>query len=143
MWLLSQYVGAAGDHQAAARWLGRVTIPTDPAKLSLVDAMIGLDTIPSLITAGKFAEAIDAALRYCHADLMFRESKFKNREEMESGVNAADSWNGLQVQQRQAIESGAAALAVLPTAFWVGRRMVESKEEGIRLGQRLPLPVGR
>lgn len=137
MWLLSQYAGAAGDHQAAARWLGRVSTPTDSAKLSLVDAMIGLDTIPSLINAGKFAEAIDAALRYCHADLLFSESKFKNREEMESGVNAADSWNGLQVQQRQAIESGAAALAVLPAAFSVGRRMVESKEEGIKLGRVL------
>jgi hypothetical protein len=137
MWLLSQYAAAAGDDQAAARWLGRVSTPTDPTRLSLVDALIGLDTIPSLITAGKYAEAIDATLRYCHADLLFRESKLKSQEAKESGINAADSWNGLQVQQRQAIESGAAALAVLSAAFWVGRRMVESIEEGIRLGRSL------
>ena len=137
MWLLSQYAAAAGNDVAAARWLDRVSSPTDPTRLSLVDAMIGLDTIPSLVTAGKYAEAIDAALRYCHADLLFSQSKIQSPEAMESGVDVAESWNGLRSQQRETIEKGAAVLAVLPAACWAGRRMVESMADGIALGRSL------
>jgi hypothetical protein len=128
------YFRASG---VAAKWLGRAASPTDPTRLSLVDAMIGLDTIPSLVTAGKYAEAIDAALRYCHADLLFRRSKIHSPEAMESGVDTAESWNSLQAQQREAIERGAAALAALPAAFWAGRRMVESMADGIALGRSI------
>lgn len=137
MWLLSQYAASAGDELAAARWLGRASTPTDPTRLSLVDAMIGLDTIPSLVTVGKHAEAVDAALRYCHADLLFRLSKTPSAEVMENGVDVAESWTDLQAQQRETIERGAAVLAVLPAACWAGRRMGENMADGIALGRSL------
>jgi hypothetical protein len=137
MWMLSQYAAAAGDDQAAGRWLGRVSSLTDQTRLRLVEAMIGLDMIPALVTSGKFAEAADAALRYYHADHLFTQSQIRNREEMERGVDIAASWNGLSVAQREMIERRAATLAVLSAACWVGRLMLENPAQGIAQGRLL------
>src|SRR5207245_7775304 len=97
---------------------------------------IGHDMIPGLITSGKYADAIDAGLRYCHANHLFT-PQIQNREAMERGVDLAASWNGLPVAQREMIERRAALLAVLPAACWVGRRTLESEEEGIAQGRLL------
>jgi hypothetical protein len=137
MWMLSQYAAATGNDQAAAMWLARVSSLTDPTRLRLVEAMIGHDMIPGLITAGKYSEAIDAALWYCHANHLFTQSQIRNQDEMERGVDLAASWNGLQTAERELIERRAALLAVLPAAFWIGRLMLESQSQGIARGRSL------
>ena len=71
MWLLYQYAEAAGDSRSAAYWLGQVSTHTDPAVLRWVEASAGRDSIPHLVTACRFSDAIDAALRYCHAVIVF------------------------------------------------------------------------
>jgi len=93
MWMLSQYAAAAGHDLTAAKWLARVSSLTDPTRLRLVEAMIGRDMIPGLITAGKYSEAVDAALRYGHATHLFTRSQIRNQDEMERGVDLAESWN--------------------------------------------------
>jgi hypothetical protein len=136
MWMLSQFAAAAGDDQAAAQWLDRASSQADPTRLRLVESMIGRDMIPGLITSGKYAEAIDAGLRYCHAEHLVT-ARTQNQESLERGVDLRASWAGLSVPQREMIERRAAPLAVLPAACWVGRRMLESQEEGIAQGRLL------
>jgi hypothetical protein len=137
MWMLSQYAAAVGNDQAAAMWLARVSSLTDPTRLRLVEAMIGHDMIPGLIAAGKYSEAIDAALRYCHANHLFTRSQVRNQDEMERGVDLAASWNGLQTAEREMVERRAALLAVVPAMFWVGNLMLESPTQGIAQGRTL------
>jgi hypothetical protein len=137
MWMLSQFAGAAGDDQAAAMWLGRVSSLTDPTRLRPVEAMIGHDMIPSLVTSAKFAEAADAALRYCHANHLLSQSRIQNQDEMEHGVDIAASWNALPAAEREMIERRAALLAVLPAACWVFRQMLENQALGIAQGRSL------
>ncbi len=137
MWMLSQYAATAGNDQAAARWLGRVSSLTDPTRLRLVEAMIGHDMIPGLIISGKYAEAADAALRFCHANHLFTQAQIQNQDEMERGVDIAASWNGLPATQREMIERRAALLAVVPAACWIGMQMLQNQEQGIAHGRSL------
>jgi hypothetical protein len=136
MWMLSEYATASDDDQIASQWLGCVSSLTDPTQLRLVDSVISRDMIPLLISSNKYSEAIDAAVRSCHAAHAFGPN-VPIHEAMEQAVDLAASWNEIPVAQRELIEQRAALLAVVPAACWVGRRMLEIEEEGIAQGRLL------
>jgi hypothetical protein len=137
MWMLSQYATAAGNDQAAVVWLGRVSSQTDPTRLRLVEAMRDRDMIPAFISSGRYAEAVDAALRCTHGNHVFNQSPVRNLDEMEAGVDIAASWKGLSAAQRELIERHAALIAVVPAACWVGMQMLENQTQGIAQGRSL------
>jgi hypothetical protein len=76
--------------------------------------------IPGLITRGRYADAVDAALRFCHAVQVFVPTQNPNLDTLDAGVDVAESLAGLSSNQRESIEGGAVALAVVPAACWVG-----------------------
>ena len=135
IWMLSQYAAAAGDDQAAAKWLGQVSSLTDPSRLCAIESVIGRDMISGLVTSGRYAEAIDAGLRIWHAIHVF--SRIEMEDVIDGSVDLAASWRGLPVADRNMIEEQATWLAILPAACWVGQRILESMNEGIAQGQLL------
>lgn len=130
MWLLSQYANASGNDQAAASWIGRASAGIDPSRLKFVEAMIGRDMISGLVVAGSYADAIDAALRYCHAVQVFGPVPTQGLDALEAGVDAARSLSTLSAAQRESIERGAALLAVVPAACWVGALIAQDRDRG-------------
>lgn len=136
MWMLSQYATAAGDDDSAARWLSRAATPIDPTRLRFVESIIGFDMIPGLIASGKYADALDSALRYCHANEVFS-GPIRSQDELEREVDLTESWNGLSAEQRETIERRAAYFAVLPASFSVGLSMLGNVAEGINQGRLL------
>jgi hypothetical protein len=135
IWMLSQYAAAAGDDQVAARWLHQVPSLTDPSRLCTTESVICRDMIPGLITSDRYAEAIDAGLRFWHAIHVFSRSEME--DVIDGSVDLAASWRDLPVADREMIEEQTARLAVLPAACWVGQRILESVNEGITQGQLL------
>lgn len=129
MWMLSQYASASGNDQAARRWLGRASSKVDITRLSRVEAAIAHDMIPDLVSAGEYAEAIDAALRYCHAQHILPPTE--DQDQFESSVDATTSWGDLEAIDREAIERFAAHLAVLPAVCRVGSLFLADNEHGI------------
>jgi len=135
MWLLSQYASAVGNDQAAARWLDLASSTVDATRLRRVDTVVARDMIPDLVISGKHAEAIDAALRSCHAQHVLTPSQ--GRDQFETSINVAASWNRLDTTDRQKIERFAAHFAVLPSMCWVGMQMLADDEQGIAQGRAL------
>lgn len=63
----------------------------DATRLNRVEAVIAHDMIPDFIFAGKFADAIDAALRYCHAQKVLAPPQ--DTDQLEMSIYVGVSWS--------------------------------------------------
>jgi hypothetical protein len=128
MWSLSQYAYGANDEKSGALWLDRAAEAVEDSPMTYVRAVIGRDRIADFLRAGRFAQALDAAVRGAEALVVGKELRAASPTPLPLDAPLDSLVAGLSADARKRVDRFAIIGGVFPAMLRVATKAMNDRE---------------